>query len=162
MTAHAAPRPHDRERIPRILLRAIFALVLLTLAGVTALRLGGVEPIAQPPEAAVAGKVTVVLAEPEGGGVELRAPGGEAALATLAPGSDGFLRGVIRVLGFERNRAGIEGNPPVELIRWDDGRTSLHDPATGWRMEFQGFGKENLATVARLMSDVSDRTGGQP
>jgi len=157
MTVSADMKPRDRERIPRALLRAMLALVLITLAGVTALRLAGVPPIAQPPEAAVAERARVVLSGTAGQGVDVRDPESDEVLTRLAPGKDGFVGGVIRVLEFERDRHGITGNPPVDLIRWDDGRYSLFDPATGWRMEFQGFGQENLAQVARLLSTMSDR-----
>ena len=157
MTATHTMKSRDRDRVPRALLLGVLALVLITLAGVTALRLAGAPLIAQPPAATVAERVTVVLERRSDGGVDLRDPAGGAVLATLEQGRDGFLRGLIRVLGFERGKHDIAGNPPVSLIRWDDGRYSLSDPSTGWRMEFQGFGQENLATVARLMSDIADR-----
>jgi len=156
MTASAAMKSRERDRIPRILLRGILALVLITLAGVTALRLSGVPPVAQPPEAAVAERARVVLTGTAGQGVDVLDPESGAVLTRLAPGKDGFVGGVIRVLTFERDRHEIAGNPPVDLIRWDDGRYSLFDPATGWRMEFQGFGQENLAQVARLLSTMPD------
>ena len=157
MTVSADMKSRDRERIPRALLRAVLGVVLITLAGVTALRLFGVPPTAQPPEAAVAERARVVLTGTAGEGVDVIDPESGAVLTRLAPGKDGFVGGVIRVLEYERGKHEVTGNPPVDLIRWDDGRYSLFDPSTGWRMEFQGFGQENLAQVARLLSTMPDR-----
>jgi len=161
MTMSADMKSRDRERIPRALLRGMLALVLITLAGVTALRLADVPPTAQPPAAAVAESARVVLTGTAGEGVDVRDPESGALLTRLAPGRDGFVGGVIRVLQFERAKHEVAGNPPVDIIRWDDGRYSLFDPSTGWRMEFQGFGQENLAQVARLLSTVPDRREAQ-
>lgn len=157
MTTSAGMKSSERERVPRALLRGMLALVLITLAGVTALRVAGVPPIAQPPEATVVERVSVVLEGTAGEGVDVRDAESGRVLTRLEAGKDGFVGGVIRVLEFEREKHDVAGNPPVDLIRWDDGRASLFDPATGWRMEFQGFGKENLAQVARLLSTVPDR-----
>jgi putative photosynthetic complex assembly protein len=145
------------ERIPKPLLYGVGGLVIVTLLGVTALRVAGVEPIAQPPLAEAVQTETVIIVEVPGGGVALHDPADNVALASLPVNEDGFVRGIRRVLDRVRMQHGVEGNGPVTLIRWNDGRYSLRDPATGWQIELKGFGQSNLETFVQLMSDVRDR-----
>lgn len=160
MTAHV--QQQRGERIPRPLLFGLGALVLVSLAGVTALRLAGVEPIAQPPRASAVQVERLAIAEMPGGGVTFTDPASGAVVETLVQGDDGFVRGLLRVLGRVRMQHGVAADLPVEIVRWDDRRYSLRDPATGWQIELQGFGYENLATFAHLMSDISDTGRAMP
>ena len=163
MTAHVQTHPQQRgERIPRALLLGIGALVLASLFGVTALRLAGVEPVAQPPRATAVQVESLRIVELSGGGVSFSDPVTGAPVAALEEGKDGFVRGLLRVLGRVRMQHGVAADLPVEVVRWDDARYSLRDPATGWQIELQGFGYDNLATFAHLMSDISDTGRSEP
>ena len=155
----SADGPHV-DNIPRPLLLGLLSLVLISLAGVTALRLAGVEPISQPPELARAETDLVVLEERPGGGVALRDPVSGVALAELAQGEDGFVRGVMRALARVRMQHSVPDDAPVQLVRWTNGKLSLIDPGSGWRIELQGFGQTNLETFAHLMSDIPDNREG--
>ena len=70
----------------------------------------------------------------------------------LAPGSNGFLRGVLRGLARERRRQDLGPQPPFRLTRWDDGALSLEDLATGRRIDLQAFGPTNAEAFARLLT----------
>jgi putative photosynthetic complex assembly protein len=63
----------------------------------------------------------------------------------------GFISGVHRALTRERMLAKVEGNPPVRIVRFADGRLGLRDPATGWRVELIGFGDTNREAFAALL-----------
>lgn len=72
-------------------------------------------------------------------------------VAVLEPGSNGFVRIVMRSLAQERMDKGIGAEPAFELTRWDDGRLSISDPATGKRLDLTGFGRNNVDDFAKLL-----------
>jgi putative photosynthetic complex assembly protein len=74
----------------------------------------------------------------------------------MAPGTNGFVRSVLRGLARERKLQGIGREPAFELTRWADGRLSLEDPETGRRIELDAFGPTNVAAFARLLNVGSE------
>jgi putative photosynthetic complex assembly protein len=73
----------------------------------------------------------------------------------VAPGSNGFLRGVLRGLARDRKRQDIGTEPPFRLTRWTDSRLSIEDTATHQRIELASFGPTNAAAFAHLLYDRS-------
>lgn len=145
------PRP-DREKIPRILLRSILGIVLASLALTTYARLTGMEPAAMPPDDAttvVTERLIQINGNLDASATVFDAEG--TLIADLGPEEAGFISGVHRALKRERMLAKIEGNPPVRIVRYADGRLGLRDPATGWRVELIGFGDTNHAAFAALL-----------
>ncbi len=71
--------------------------------------------------------------------------------ARYAPGDGGFVRGVLRGLARERKRQGLDHRTPFELTRWEDGRLSLSDLATGRRVEIDAFGPDNVRPFLALL-----------
>jgi len=53
-----------------------------------------------------------------------------------------------------RNRLvkGVQGNPPIDIVKYDNGRLVAEDPATGWSAELYAFGQDNKAAFERLLS----------
>lgn len=74
-----------------------------------------------------------------------------ALIADLGPAEAGFISGVHRALVRERMLAQIQGNPPVRIVRFADGRLGLRDPFTGWRVELMGFGDTNRDAFLALL-----------
>ncbi len=72
-------------------------------------------------------------------------------IAELGPMEAGFISGVHRALARERMLQKIDGNPPVRIVRFADGRLGLRDPATGWRVELISFGDTNREAFAALL-----------
>jgi len=70
----------------------------------------------------------------------------------VAPGTNGFLRGVIRGIVRARKREAIGADIPFTLIRWSDGRLSLEDSSTGQRVSLEAFGMTNAAVFAHLLA----------
>ena len=82
----------------------------------------------------------VAVLEPDGKVVEI-----------LAPGTNGFVRGVMRGLARERKMEGIGAEPPFRLVRWDDGRLSLEDTATGREIQLVSFGPTQFEVFAKVL-----------
>jgi putative photosynthetic complex assembly protein len=148
MTARALP--HDREKIPRVILRAMLLLVLAVLALVTWARVTDRPLDAMPPDVAVAESRTIhIFGKMDGSARVLDADG--AVIADLTPDKGGFIAGMWRALNRERTKHGVSLDAPVVLIRYEDGRLALQDPTTGWRAQLLGFGRDNTAVFARLL-----------
>lgn len=156
---HPAPhaKPRDKELIPRILVRAMFVLVLTCLALVTLAKLTGTPVIATPPEGKIVASRDVVLTVNISGAATVRDTDGML-IADLPPEKGGFVAGVGRVIERERlkNRVALEG--PVTLIWQDTGRISIQDPSTGWSADLMGFGVDNAKAFAGLLAQ---KRGGQ-
>ena len=157
MTDHNADMEHyfrtreDREKIPRWLLRAILALVVIVMALVTFARVTGMEPAAMPPKdvPVVAERTLVIFGDQEGHARVLDQYGSQ--IADLSPEQGGFISGVWRSMARIRSQQGIDPNAPVRLVRFADGRLGLRDDLTGWRVELLGFGRDNTAAFAKLL-----------
>lgn len=67
-------------------------------------------------------------------------------------GEQGFVRGSLRALTRERKMRDLGSDRPFELIAQADGRLTLHDPATGKRVELESFGPTNAANFSRLLA----------
>jgi len=70
----------------------------------------------------------------------------------LEPGTNGFVRGVLRGFARERKAAGVSQSPPFRLARLTDGRILIEDPSTGRRIELDAFGPTNVAAFSRLLT----------
>jgi putative photosynthetic complex assembly protein len=58
----------------------------------------------------------------------------------------------LRALTRERKQREMGSEAPFELIAQADGRLTLHDPATGKRVELESFGPTNAANFSRLLA----------
>ncbi len=140
----------DKEMIPRILLRAMLALVVLCLAIVAFARVTDRPLEAQFPDMPILEERTIrIFGEMDGSAVVTFADGAPDIVLSAEEG--GFVSGMTRALGHERGLAGVAATDPVRLVRHGDGRLSLIDDATGWEAQIIGFGKDNTAAFERLM-----------
>lgn len=148
----AARRAADqRAMIP--MLRAVAALVLFSLALATVARLTGYQPAATPDDSVpvVAERMIRIVGSADSSAKVMDEQG--AIVADLGPMEAGFISGVHRALARERMLNKIEGNPPVRLVQFADGRLALRDPATGWRAELIGFGDTNRDAFRALLQE---------
>ena len=146
-----SPAIHNKDLIPRTMVRAMFALVMAVLVLVTLARLTDRPLIATPPQGDVVKSRDLVMSGDMSGAVTVRGPDG-ALIADLGPDRGGFISGVWRVIERERtkNRVALEG--PVTLRRHENGRLTIHDPSTGWSADLMGFGEDNARAFARLLT----------
>ena len=149
MTMTNSPaRGEDRELIPRALLRGMLALVLAVLA-VTAFAVRTDRPhVGVPKPAAPVAERMLVLEGRDAQAVTVR--DGEGRLL-LELDHGGFVTVIQNGLARVRLVARIEGNPPIRLVAYDNGRLVAEDPATGWSAELHAFGDDNRAAFARLL-----------
>lgn len=147
----ATGRP-EREMIPTRLITAMCVLALAALALTTFAVATGRPTVGQPLPAATIAERTVILSG-EGQSAQVFAPDGTL-LLDLPTG--GFLAAVRQGLDRERLKHRIAENPPVTLARHANGRLSLIDPATGWRMELAAFGDANAAAWNPLFALQED------
>jgi len=71
---------------------------------------------------------------------------------TVAPGTNGFLRGTLRGLARERKRQGVGPEVPFRMVGHADGKLTLEDPGTGRRVDLGSFGPTNAAVFAQIMA----------
>jgi putative photosynthetic complex assembly protein len=69
----------------------------------------------------------------------------------VPPGSDQFLRGVLRGLARERRSRGAGESVPFRLTQRMDGGLTLQDRATGRVIDLRAFGPTNEAAFAKLL-----------
>ncbi|MBZ8119153.1 photosynthetic complex assembly protein [Roseovarius sp. LXJ103] len=148
------PQTREFEMVPKFLVRAMFGLILGTLALVSYQAISdrshaGVLTVA--PEAASS------LIRMEGtreGAVTVYNAGGDV-IARSGEDKQGFIGVIWRVLARERALAGVADTPgdtpPVRVLRRTNGNISVEDTVTDWSVDLIGYGKDNIAAFARLV-----------
>ena len=140
------------RRFPRGALLGAAALIGLTIAAVAASRVSGLAPLPIVSGAPVETREYRFM-DRQDGAVAVYAPDTDVLVHVVPPGTNGFLRSVLRGLARERKLESVGIQPPFRLTRWDDGRLSLDDPSTGRRIDdLAAFGPTNEAAFAILMS----------
>lgn len=119
----------------------------VALAGIGRLTEAG--RVALPPAPAAA-TVDLRFEDRDGAVVVLAADTGRE-VAVLAPGTNGFIRGVLRGLARERRMTGTGREPPFQLVRRTDGHLTLVDPTTGREIGLDAFGPTNVEAFAKLL-----------
>jgi putative photosynthetic complex assembly protein len=74
-----------------------------------------------------------------------------AMVASLAPGTNGFVRSVMRGLVHERTRRGLGAAPPFRISQWPNGRLALEDTATSRLIDLDAFGDTNKDAFAQML-----------
>lgn len=141
----------DREMIPRVLVRAMFGFMALSLVTVAFVRWTDQPMSAVPPQdvAIKEQRVIKIFSEMNGSARIVDIDG--TLVADLGPSEGGFIAGVSRALTRVRMGHNVLASEPVRVVRYEDGRLTLIDDATGWRAELFGFGHDNAAAFARLL-----------
>lgn len=141
---------HVEKPIPRALLIGAGTLVGLSLLLVATARLTGYGP-AKPPVSAVVERRDVRFEDRSDGAVLVYTSPDNQLVDTLAPGTNGFVRGVLRGLVRDRRADHVGSMPPFRLTRWADGRLSLDDPSTGRHVDLEVFGPTNAGAFAEIL-----------
>lgn len=136
--------------VPRAPLIALGAMLLAALLAAGTVRLTGVGATRAPEAASVQVRELNFEDRPDGS-IAIVEAGRQ--IDSVAPGSNGFLRGTMRGLARERKRQGLTPDLPFRLIGHADGRLTLLDPGTGREIDLGSFGATNAAVFARLLAD---------
>ena len=139
--------PNAMPSVPRF---AMIGLVLATLATVAAVRITGIGAIEVPVADAI-DRIELRFEDRADGSIGILEAGSGRLVDTVAPGTNGFLRGTMRGLARERKRQGFGPETPFSLVGRADGRLTLEDPTTGRRIDLGSFGPANAAVFARLL-----------
>jgi len=143
----------DNEPFPRFALIAAGILIAGSITAAAAARFSNT----QNAESAASESVQPLAArdltffDMEDGSVQVRDAAGAQVVFVAAPGTNGFIRGVMRGMARDRRSRGIGQEPAFRLAQWPDGRLSLEDLATGRQIELSSFGGSNRAAFAQLL-----------
>ena len=139
----------ENPQLPRGALVGAGVLVVSSLLLVGLARITGYGP-AQPPVSTVVERYDLRF-EDRADGAVLIYDHADRLADTLAPGTNGFVRGVLRGLVRERRADHVGPAPPFRLTRWADGRLSLDDPSTGRHVDLEVFGPTNAGAFADIV-----------
>jgi len=141
-------RDDNNDMIPAGLIRAMFALVAVTLALVTYASVTGREKAAIPATAPIVEQWSIQMLGHDAQAVTvLRADG--SVLADMDHG--GFVTVIQNGLMTMRRRHGIDPTLPIDIIRFENGRLAAIDPLTDYRVELTVFGPENYAAFEAML-----------
>lgn len=141
----------DTEPFPRAAVAAACAVVLFSI-GATAVgrweRLA--RPAAAPPPAPSRVADLRFVDAPDGSVAVVDADSGRR-IDALAPGSNGFVRTVMRSFAHDRMRRGDGADQPFTLAESAGGQLAVSDALTGRRVDLDAFGPSNRADFQRLL-----------
>lgn len=137
---------------PRGVLIAVASLLSFTIIMIAIARLTGVMMPQAPVTAEVQGRDIAFLEQLDGSMKVTDAQTGEL-LQTLPPGSEGFIRGVLRSMARQRKGYDAALSVPFRLARRANGELTLEDPVTGILMDLRAFGETNQAAFAVLIPE---------
>ena len=141
------------EKIPKAMLRMMFALVVFILISVSVARVSGLSLVGTSPQSEVVAKASLYLFSEKSGYVRVLSSRG-GLLANLTGEEDGFASEVARAVDQERRKQGVELNAPIEVIWRENGRISVYDPSTAWQADLMGFGADNSRAFAMLLAEA--------
>jgi len=139
----------ENPKLPRGFIIAACGMAMLALGMASIARLTGYQPDRPPQSTAV--QVRNLRFEDRPDGAVLVYDAADGCLAyTVQPGTNGFVRGVLRGLVRDRRANHIGAGPPFRFTRWADGRLSLDDPSTGHHVDLEVFGPTNAGAFADI------------
>jgi putative photosynthetic complex assembly protein len=138
------------KTLPKPALLGMAGLVLLSLLLAGSARLTGVGTTENPESEPVIETALTFEDRSDGAVVVHRHDTGEV-VEVYEPGTNGFVRGVLRGMARERRMHEVDAGPPFLVTRWADGRHTLSDPSTGRTIELDPFGPSNVGVFARLL-----------
>ena len=142
-----------KEEVPRGALIGALALILVTVViASTARHANLVARASMPPVPAPIELLEARFEDvPDGSIRVIDAKSGEL-VSTIEPGTNNFVRGVLRGMFRGRKLESLGHQPPFALARGSDGRLTLTDPLTQRSVDLESFGPTNSAAFASLLS----------
>ncbi len=150
---------HDKS-IPLPLLIGAGLLVAITMISAATGRLTGVGTTMTPASEVVQTR-SLHFADRTDGGVDVTDVTTGTSVYVVPPGTNGFLRGVLRGMSRTRKLENVGPEPAYVLTRWADGRLSLADPSTGREVNLEPFGPTNYRVFARFLDHAVVAQNGQ-
>jgi len=141
----------EREMIPRALLWGMLALAMSTLMLVTISVVTDRPHVGVPPAASVVREANFILEGLSAQAVIVKDVQGNV-LLDMPHG--GFVTVIQSGMARARLVAQTEGNPPMRVVEYSNGRLVAEDPATGWSAELYAFGGDNEESFRRLLEQT--------
>jgi putative photosynthetic complex assembly protein len=143
----------DTEPFPRGALIAASTLIAFSLVAATVAR---VTRLSAPPSPIAATdapvrSISLHFFDEANGSVSVHESRTDKVVATLQPGTNGFIRSVMRGLAHDRKRRGIGAEQPFLISQGSNGHVTLEDPATARRIDLEAFGQTNRDAFASLL-----------
>jgi len=142
--------PATDEQVPRALLLSAAALIAFALLAAAGARISGLGTTHMPASKPLEIR-ELRFHDRSDGAVVVTDAASAREVEIIAPGTNGFVRGVLRGLARERKRQDLGMQAPFRLTRWVDGRLSLDDPATGRHVDLEAFGPTNAGAFAQML-----------
>ena len=149
--SYIAMQNQQLKKMPKAMLRVMFALVVFILIAVSVARVSGLSLVGSPPQSEVVATASLYLLSDKSGGVRVLSSEG-VLLANLSGEEGGFVSVVARAVDYERRKQGVELNTSIEVIWRENGRISVYDPSTAWQADLMGFGADNSRAFAMLLA----------
>ncbi|MEL6840836.1 MAG: photosynthetic complex assembly protein PuhC, partial [Pseudomonadota bacterium] len=144
-------RHRDKEMVPRILVQAMFALMVASLGIVAYAQWADVPNRGVLVEAPIVQSLDVTFTAGERNDAYVVTNAAGDVLVTSADEKAGFIGVMGRVITRERFVNGVTGNPPVQVVRRENGNVAIVDDSTGMSVELIGYGQDNVAAFAKLL-----------
>lgn len=150
----------DKEPFPKGALIAMGAMVGLSLSATAVVR---VARLSSPPPAVAAQPAPSQTAElrfadQSDGSISVLDNASGRKVTTLAPDTNGFVRGVMRGLARDRLSRHIGEAPPFRLSLATDGHLTLQDTATRRLIDLEAFGEGNRGAFLDILQAAETRT----
>ena len=148
--SHASALPHrtSKDHFPHWVLYCAAGIIAFSLISVGLIRITGNGPDQRMTASTV--QRSLVFQDQKDGGVRV-VDGVTGKTLTVLQGEQGFVRGTLRALTRERYSRGIGSELPFDVIARVDGRVTLVDPSTGYRIDLESFGPSNVAEFSRFL-----------
>nr|WP_280818861.1 photosynthetic complex assembly protein PuhC [Thiorhodococcus minor] len=146
--------PFEERPFPKGVLIAVAALLSFTIIMIAVARITGVMLPQAPVTEEVQSREIMFVDQEDGSTTVKDATTGEL-IQTLPPGSEGFIRGVLRSMARQRRGYDATLDMPFRLARRESGDLTLEDPVTGILLDLRAYGETNQASFAELMPVAS-------
>ncbi|MFX4223244.1 MAG: photosynthetic complex assembly protein PuhC [Thalassobaculum sp.] len=141
---------HRSNDVPKGALIAAGLMIAFSIATAGVTRLTG-DYTVEPPAAVAADSRDLLFQDTPDRGIAVFDGATGERIADLAPGTHGFIRGLLRGLSRDRMVHQVGSEVPFTLTRWSDGRYSITDPATGSVLHLAAYGFNNVQEFAAFL-----------
>lgn len=140
----------DRDMVPAVLVKAMFALMIGAIALVGYARLTDRTVTSVAPHSDIVDELAITLIGNRSDGVQVFDADGN----RLAHSNDekaGFIDVIWLSVNRERLVQDVPSDAPVRLVKRANGHVAVIDDTTGWKIELIGYGQDNVAAFAKLI-----------
>lgn len=140
----------DRDMVPAVLVKAMFALMIGSVALVGYATFSDQPVIAVAPHSDIVKEISVTLDGNRSDGVQVLGADG----TRLAHSNDekaGFIDVIWLSVNRERVVQDVPSDAPVRVVQRANGHVAVIDDTTGWKIELIGYGQDNVAAFAKLI-----------